>query len=364
MNKIKIMLHFVMPGSIGGPNIVFQRIMNSKKLMDNFIFSTLNQNFLPGGKFSFKLIIDLMKQIKKFKPDIVHISGMQSSGFHAMLASFFCGVKVRIVTTHGFQGDAINISKIKRFIFDKIIEPFTMIMASHVLCISKYTLQNRNVIFFAKNKSSLIYNYGPIFVKEKKNSLISRVLLGYNEKDIIFLTVSRIIIDKGFQILAKAIKKLNKIANIKFLIVGDGPYLQELEKILEPEITNGKVKIYGRSNYVNELMKISDVFLLPTLHENLGNVFIEAGYASLPSIGTNIGGVPEIIKEGFTGLLVKKGDVPDLVSAINKIAKDQKIRVEMGNNAFNFVSKNFDNEFISNQYYFLYNSFFKKNDSK
>lgn len=353
--KPKILIHYVMPGSTGGPNILFNRIENDKLLKEKYQFVRLNQTRVAGGKFNISLVFELKKQIQKEKPDIIHISGMQSSGFHCMFAAILAGCKNRIITTHGFSGDSMDISKIKRFFFNNIIEPFTLIMATNVQGISKYTMHKKMVQKYAKHKSSYIYNFPPNeneFVKHKS----IRDELGISKDEVVYTTVSRIVFDKGYKELAEAIKSLNSIKNIRFIIVGDGKYEDIFKKEVANEIDSGKVIMLGKRNDVMDILSESNVFVLPTLHENLGNVFLEASFVGIPSIGTSVGGVPEIIVDGVTGLLIPPFDSAALSEAVLKMYNNPKLRKEMGgkaklrlNNIFNPVkiAKQFDDLYSS-----------------
>ena len=82
----KIMLHLIMPNQISGPNTASRKLFSSN-LNTKYNFEYLIQNYHAGGKVNFKLIKDLKKQIKLYDPNIVHINGLQSSGFHAVIAA-------------------------------------------------------------------------------------------------------------------------------------------------------------------------------------------------------------------------------------------------------------------------------------
>jgi glycosyltransferase involved in cell wall biosynthesis len=110
----------------------------------------------------------------------------------------------------------------------------------------------------------------------------------------------------------------------------------------------------GKRNDVNEILKASDVFILPTLHENLGNVFLEASSAGIPSIGTNVGGVPEVIEDGITGILVPPYDSDALVDAINKLYGDKELRAKMGTSALLKLNTQFSIDKIEEKFDKMY----------
>lgn len=353
--KPKIMLHYVKPGATGGPNVLYKRIQNTSLLFQKYNFVQLNQERVAGGRINIGLILELKMLIQKEQPDIIVISGMQSAGFHCMVAAVIAGCKNRIITTHGFSGDALELSSLKRFAFNNIIEPLTLILATRVQGISKFTSERSMVKKYAKNKTCYIYNLPP-----RKNEIINRKYirkeLGISHKEIIFTTVSRITLDKGYKELAEAICRLSNIENLRFLIVGDGKYEEEFRVACKEEVNNGKVIMLGKRSDVMNILSESSVFVLPTLHENLGNVFLEASLASIPSIGTNVGGVPEIIVDGETGLLVPPFDSKALADAILELFNNGNLRKEMGQKANIRLKTVFNSDDIAKKFDELFSS--------
>lgn len=359
-NKYKIMMHYVMPGATGGPNVLFSRIESEKILNEKYDFVHLNQKRVAGGKLNIGLILELKREIQKEKPDIIHISGMQSAGFHCMIAAVLAGCKNRIITTHGFSGDALDISNFKKFIFNRIIEPITLILATHVHGISEYTFSKEMVKKYASNKRCYIYNLPPSKIELNQRGNI-RKTLGIRDDEIVFTTVSRIVFDKGYKDLAEAIHRLRYINNIRFLIVGDGAYEELFRNQVIDEIKDEKVIMLGKRSDVMSILIESDVFVLPTLHENLGNVFLEASSVHIPSIGTNIGGVPEVIEDGVTGILVPPYNSKILSEAILKLYRKPELRREMGQKAYERLNSHFNSLKIAKQFDELYSSILKWN---
>lgn len=362
-NKPKVMLHFVKPGATGGPNVLYRRIQNTLLLSEKYDFIPLNQDRVAGGKINIRLILELKRLIEKERPDIIAISGMQSAGFHCMVAAVLAGCKNRVITTHGFSGDSLGLSAIKRFVFSYIIEPITLIMATRVQGISKFTTQRSMVMRYARYKTCYIYNFPPN-INEIFNMNYVRDNLGISCEEIVFTTVSRIVLDKGYIELAEAIRRLSNINNVRFLIVGDGEYEDVFREDVKEEIKKGKVIMLGKRSDVMNILLESSVFVLPTLHENLGNVFLEASLASIPSIGTNVGGVPEIIVDGETGLLVPPFDSKALADAILKLFIDSNLRKEMGQKAYNRLKTVFNSDEIAKKFDELFSSMLGKKGEK
>jgi glycosyltransferase involved in cell wall biosynthesis len=161
-----------------------------------------------------------------------------------------------------------------------------------------------------------------------------RERLGLSSKDIVCITVSRITIDKGLATLAQAIHLSNTSGrhDVKYLIVGDGDYADTLQLEIETEMRAGRVIMTGARGDVSDLLNAADIFVFPTLHENLSNALLEAGAAGKAVIATNVGGNTEIITHRVTGLLVPPSDAESIWAAIRTLAGDPALQWSLANN--------------------------------
>jgi len=343
--KPVVMLHYIMPNQLGGPNIVMKRIINSE-LNKNYKFEMLVQDKLAGGKINIGLILYLMKKIKNVNPDILHISGLQSAGFHCICAAKLAGCKRIVVTIHGFSGDDIKLSPFKRWVFNNIIEPFTLRCADVVLGNSEYTITREMVKKYAKNCEDYVYTLPPEpYVNFSEDPLI-RDELKLSKDDLLVVMVGRVVLDKGFNVLAQTIKQLTDLENVKFLIVGNGNYFQTFKKIVANEIADGRVYLLGARNDVQRILSGCDIFVLPTLHETLSNVTLEAAVEGLAIVVSNTGGLREIIEQDVDGMLVPPGDISALTQAVRYLAGHPEVRSRLGENAKKKIQTKFSRECI------------------
>jgi glycosyltransferase involved in cell wall biosynthesis len=93
------------------------------------------------------------------------------------------------------------------------------------------------------------------------------------------------------------------------------------------------VRFLGETHDVNVLLAESDVLVLSSDHEGTPNVLLEAACAGLPVVATAVGGVPDIVGDGTTGILVPPDDPAALASALARLAGDPKLRRRMGDAA-------------------------------
>jgi len=140
-----------------------------------------------------------------------------------------------------------------------------------------------------------------------------------------------------------------KINNIKLNIVGSGD--KEYESLLYSEVEKLKlenyVDFYGYRDDAYSYIQRSNLLLMCSANEAFGLVTLEALKSGVPVIGTNSGGTPELITNGYNGLLYNPGDFVTLSEKIIQLALDHKMLLEMGKNAKDFA----ENNFRTNEYY-------------
>lgn len=149
--------------------------------------------------------------------------------------------------------------------------------------------------------------------------------------------VGRLKRQKGVHILLRAMEEMDR----HLLIVGDGPERPRLEGLAEE--LNVKSEFVGNVNpeEVDQYLRRGCLFVLPSVEgEGLPNAILEAMALGLPVIGTNTGGVRDVIEDGKTGYVVEPGDVHALRERIDRIASNPSIKEEMGEKARAYVVNN------------------------
>jgi len=108
----------------------------------------------------------------------------------------------------------------------------------------------------------------------------------------------------------------------KLLMIGDGPERQNAEELCRTLGVYHEVRFLGKQEQMDEILSISDLFLLPSQYESFGLAALEAMACGVPVISTNAGGIPEINVHGITGFLSEIGDVDDMASHAIELLKD------------------------------------------
>jgi glycosyltransferase involved in cell wall biosynthesis len=208
--------------------------------------------------------------------------------------------------------------------------------ASAAITLVSPTLE-KNMRVFAKNKVYVIAN--GIDIPENPPLRINRNTLH-------LLCLGRIEIEKGMHHAVRAMVEFNE-ENIKLDIVGTGPYLDELKVLIAKLKLEEKVLCHGRvdDDELSKLFAVADVYLMPTTRqEGLPLTILEAMANGLPVIASDIGGISQVIKDGGDGLLVKPGDVSELINAIKVLKNDEGMRLEFSNAAREKIEDKYSKE--------------------
>ncbi|MBI5587430.1 MAG: glycosyltransferase family 4 protein [Deltaproteobacteria bacterium] len=172
-----------------------------------------------------------------------------------------------------------------------------------------------------------------------------RAELGLSARELVVGTVAILRRKKGHHILLDAIPSvLKEVPEAVFVFAGDGPQRKNIEDRIKELAVGAKVRLLGFRSDVPTVLKGLDLFVLPTLEEALGTSFLEAAAMGKPTIGTRVGGVPEAIADGKTGLLVEPEDKSALASSIIRLLKDERLRRSMGEEGRKMVEKDFSTE--------------------
>jgi glycosyltransferase involved in cell wall biosynthesis len=130
--------------------------------------------------------------------------------------------------------------------------------------------------------------------------------------------------------LAAAQRVAREHEGVRFLVVGDGPLRGRLEETASSLGLDGRIHFVGAREDVDTLLKIMDVFVLSSTSEGSPNVIVEAMAAGVPVVATRVGGVPELVRDGESGILVEPGDVDGLSRAMLALLTDPDLAARMG----------------------------------
>jgi N-acetyl-alpha-D-glucosaminyl L-malate synthase BshA len=144
-------------------------------------------------------------------------------------------------------------------------------------------------------------------------------------------------------------KIVNEVIPSKLLLIGDGPERQRLEDLTRQKGMHNDVRFLGKQNAVEELLAVSDLFIMPSENESFGLAALEAMACELPVISSNSGGLPELNVHGVTGFTSNVGDVDDMAANAIKILSNEELLQTFRKNALSRAQE-FDIQVIAPQY--------------
>ena len=183
----------------------------------------------------------------------------------------------------------------------------------------------------------------------------ARTALGLDKDAFIVVAVGRLVPVKNYRLLLAAARELaSRIPNCRFLIAGDGPLKSELERDIAARNLHGTVTLLGLRQDVPQLMAAANVFALTSSSEGMSNTILEAMSAARPVVATRVGGNPELVQEGITGLLIDPAAPTELCAAVESLAADPSRVRRMGNAGRQRVEREFSRARMIENYTQMY----------
>jgi glycosyltransferase involved in cell wall biosynthesis len=161
----------------------------------------------------------------------------------------------------------------------------------------------------------------------------SRSEFGWGPDEVVAICVARFAAQKAHDVLLRAFAEAATTApNLRLLLVGDDPFgdgRQRAEALAAELELGDRVHFAGIRRDVPALLAASDLFVMASLWEGLGLVFLEAMAAGLPVLSTRVSAIPEVVVEGETGVLVPPGEVSPLAAGLVDLARDPERRATL-----------------------------------
>ncbi len=233
------------------------------------------------------------------------------------------GRKIPVITTlHGT--DITLVGK------DKTYEPvvtFSINESDAITAVSKNLREETFRSFKIEKEIEVIYNFVDVKRFDKKPiDAFKKVIAPHDEKIIVHASNFRRV--KRVDDVMKIFAAIRKEIPAKLLMVGDGPERSAIENLSRELKVHDEVRFLGKQEQIEEILAISDLFILPSEYESFGLAALEAMAAHVPVISSNAGGLPEINIEGVTGYLAPVGDVATLgQKAIELLSDENKLEL-------------------------------------
>ncbi len=237
--------------------------------------------------------------------------------------------KVPVITTlHGTDITLIGSDPTYKQVVD-----FSINQSDGVTAVSEYLKNETYRLFDIKKEIKVIPNFIDLerFKKSKKEHF-KKAICPDGEKIITHVSNFRKV-KRVADVVAAFDQVLKNGVKAKLLMVGDGPERAKAEKKCRELKMCDHVRFLGKQEQVEEVLSVSDLFMIPSGSETFGLAALEAMSCSVPVVSSNIGGLPEVNIHGETGFLCELGDIECLGSCATKILTDEKLHAKMAASA-------------------------------
>jgi glycosyltransferase involved in cell wall biosynthesis len=228
--------------------------------------------------------------------------------------------------------------------------------AAIILCNSEWT-KERLVELGISNVATVIggVSTGRFRPNEKKSELKDKLGLPLGS---ILTIVGRLVLKKGVDVAIEAMRHVAPTASL--VVLGDGPELLKLRAITDELQLNDRVHFLGKKPHheLHQFIAASDIVLVPSRsiydpsrfaydHETMCRVVCEASSCGVAVVASNVGGIPSVLKDGKTGVLVRQNDPEELATIVNQLLSDDARRRSLGNEGRRFATENLCFEYVN-----------------
>ncbi len=330
----------------------------TEKLREKGIKVASIKNFsnAPGLK-NFLAFFETFNLIRKFKPDILYLLSSEAGFIGAIAGKFyrllFWRKNPKIIYRIGGWAfkEPRNIFIKKIYLWaEKLSAPFKDIIITnsefdrHLATKNKIAKPDKIITIYngldIDNLKFLPEEEARIFIESKILPL--RGISRRETNSILIGTVANLYRNKGLKYLILAAQKLkNKGLDWQFVIIGEGPERSKIENLIKKNNLENNVFLTGFISDAFECLKAFDLFVLPSVKEGQPWTILEAMAAGVPIVATNIAGIPEMIENEKSGLLVEPTDPEALAAAIEKMLIRPSLAQECVKNALTTVKEKF-----------------------
>jgi len=265
----------------------------------------------------------MVEVVQAYNIEVLHVHYAIPHAYAAYMAKQMLhekGIDIKVVTTlHG-----TDITLVGSHPSYKTAVEFSINQSDVVTTVSESLKQETLSLFTIKNEIEVVPNFID-FTKypDRKEPDCQETKIA-QEGEFVISHISNFRPVKRVEDVIRIFDKILSKVNAKLLLIGDGPDRPHMEYLSKELGIFHKVHFMGNSREVNKLLCYSDLFLLPSEKESFGLAALEAMAAKTPVISTNVGGLPEVIKDGVAGFTSAVGEIDEMATNALKILSDPK----------------------------------------
>ena len=271
---------------------------------------------------------ELEHVIRVEKVDILETFAHPNTVIFAFLAKLRSLVQRVVVSYHAVPSDAgANIAR-------PYLRPLLRRMDGHIAVAEIQKRRLVEVEGLREEKVRVIYNgvdTAAFRSAAPGERSVTRRALGLADDDVVLIAVGSLKPIKGVDVLLHALAGLvRKHPRLRLIVVGEGPDRSALENLARELSIADRVSFLGLRADVDVVLRAADALVLPSRAEALPTVLLEAMATGLPVVATRVGGVPEIVEEGRSGVMVPPEDASALGSVLDRVVTDAALRRSLG----------------------------------
>ncbi|MCL5012191.1 MAG: glycosyltransferase [Patescibacteria group bacterium] len=276
-------------------------------------------------------LLEIIRVIKIEQPDVLHLNSSKA-GFLGVIVGRWCHVPKIIFTAHGW---AFNEARPWwQRVSIKIFHWITVLLAHKTIAVSRAIRSQMNLPF-PSQKMVFIHNgreEKKLHTKVEARKILEKhlpTLIAY-QQDLWTVTIAELHITKQNSHMITAMKEIIKIyPKARHIIIGDGELYEELSDQIKRTHLTKHIFLIGKLMDAARYLQAFEFMILPSRSEAFPYVLLEACIAGIPSIASNVGGIPEIIRDGQEGILIPANNIQKLIEAYVALIKDKKRREYM-----------------------------------
>jgi len=369
-----------------GVDVVVGVIVSELSREENELIKRCVEDGVPVREFVCrgKIDRDTVREVRRYVIDD-HVDVVHSHGYKADLFGFLAGRKLcvkKVSTVHGYIAKSLRVwiyELADRFILKRVFDEIVLVSEEqrrlfktpkvsvifNGIDVTNFSTGTTTLRHCDTTKTSRHYDTKALKNKDTEalrhqdtsavgfdgsSAIVSEC---HSAPDVFTIgMVGRLSVEKGHIYLLKAFEKLIRthdtrhmthdgIKSLRLLVIGDGPLQARLVQLVHrTKILRGKVRFLPAQKDVKKFYGQMDVLVLPSLSEGLPMTLLEGMAMELPVVATRVGGVPDVIKDGFNGFLVEPQDVEGLAEAIKKVINMTHDTGHMTQGEFKDLTKN------------------------
>jgi glycosyltransferase involved in cell wall biosynthesis len=296
-----------------------------------------------------KALYSLSKIIRSYQPDVIHLNSSKIGLLGSLIARLLRVPNI-IFTAHGWPFLEPT-RKLYWRVMAWIGSYLTSLLAHQVILVSNNDL-NHTKMPGLKNKFQVIHtsvrDFPLLERKESRLALLPEEIIKNHEQNIWVVTHGEINHNKNLSLAIDAVAEFNSSHTTKifYVIIGSGDLMNSLKEQVDLKGLTDQVQFLGYKKDARQFLLAFDIYLIPSLKEGLPYSLLEAGLAGLPCIASRVGGIPEVISDHQSGILINPQNHMGIVEAFDFLLTNADKRSAYSNELAHKIKSHFSSELM------------------